>query len=167
MDEGQRAVAALRSLQRRAGQSRTGAGMSCCPVNKGRERLHPQWTSAASSFYPRQRRRTLSCAYVSLIDGEPLLRTGWGWTEIHLDLHHTLKQKKAKANTKLFPEGKLEVLSGGFSVTPLCACDKPENRHVHECRRPRQIPGDQLLLVVSSQHGCWDTTWVPWKNKCS
>lgn len=37
MDEGIRAVAVLRSLQRRAGQSMTGAGMSCCPEDKGGE----------------------------------------------------------------------------------------------------------------------------------
>lgn len=39
MGEGIRAVAVLRSLQRRAGQSTTGAGMSCCPENKEKEQL--------------------------------------------------------------------------------------------------------------------------------
>ena len=116
MDEGQRAVAALRSLQRRAGQSRTEAGRSCCPGNKGREQLHPQWVGAASSFHARRRRRLLSYGCVSLIHRGALVENRGRWPDFHLYLHHTLKQKKAKAktNTKLFPKGKPEEKSGEF-----------------------------------------------------
>lgn len=156
MDEGQRAVAALRSLQRRAGQSRTEAGRSCCPGNKGREQLHPQWVGAASSFHARRRRRLLSYGCVSLIHRGALVENRGRWPDFHLYLHHTLKQKKAKAktNTKLFPKGKPEEKSGEFILfkSHLCMCDVPVNECVHTSAvDPLEM---ELHVVVSSP------TWV-------
>lgn len=62
-------MAGPRSLQRRAGQSTTGAGRSCCPEDKGKERQtarYPQLSTRQSKYS--DVRTELSTHGVALLD---------------------------------------------------------------------------------------------------